>query len=463
MMKQIKQKLQQWLQWGKQLAERFDQVQRERDENEFLPAVLEVTETPPSPIARIILWTLMALLVVGGLWTLLGHVDEVAVAPGKIIPRGQVKVIQSEYKGSIKSIKVKDGQRVKTGDVLIELDQTVSAADLSQMRKQVNFYRLQLERLEAEQLGLPFQPQVTADMDPVDVATQKKLFDSRTTEIRHRLSQSEAKIAEQRAQLMTAETNLRKYTELLAIAVERESRMQELLKENAVSLFAVLEYQSKRIELEQSAAAQQSEIQRVSSALQQSLQEWAGIKSERDKEIATKVVDDRKQLRVYEDELKKAEQKNRQSTLVAPVDGRVAQLSVHTVGGVVTEAQALLVVVPDGTTMEVEAWAANKDIGFLRVGQTAEVKVETFNFQRYGTIDATVTEISADATEDKTKGLVYRMMLRLERQDVDVSGQNAALSPGMNATAEIKIRQKRIIEFFLDPFRKYKSEALRER
>ena len=463
MMKQIKQKLQQWLQWGKQLAERFDQVQRERDENEFLPAVLEVTETPPSPIARIILWTLMALLVVGGLWTLLGHVDEVAVAPGKIIPRGQVKVIQSEYKGSIKSIKVKDGQRVKMGDILIELDQTVSAADLSQMRKQVNFYRLQLERLEAEQLGLPFQPQVTADMDPVDVATQKKLFDSRTTEIRHRLSQSEAKIAEQRAQLMTAETNLRKYTELLAIAVERESRMQELLKENAVSLFAVLEYQSKRIELEQSAAAQQSEIQRVNSALQQSLQEWAGIKSERDKEIATKVVDDRKQLRAYEDELKKAEQKNRQSTLVAPVDGRVAQLSVHTVGGVVTEAQALLVVVPDGTTMEVEAWAANKDIGFLRVGQTAEVKVETFNFQRYGTIDATVTEISADATEDKAKGLVYRMMLRLERQDVDVSGQNAALSPGMSATAEIKIRQKRIIEFFLDPFRKYKSEALRER
>ena len=463
MMKQIKQKLQQWLQWGKQLAERFDQVQRERDENEFLPAVLEVTETPPSPIARIILWTLMALLVVGGLWTLLGHVDEVAVAPGKIIPRGQVKVIQSEYKGSIKSIKVKDGQRVKMGDILIELDQTVSAADLSQMRKQVNFYRLQLERLEAEQLGLPFQPQVTADMDPVDVATQKKLFDSRTTEIRHRLSQSEAKIAEQRAQLMTAETNLRKYTELLAIAVERESRMQELLKENAVSLFAVLEYQSKRIELEQSAAAQQSEIQRVNSALQQSLQEWAGIKSERDKEIATKVVDDRKQLRAYEDELKKAEQKNRQSTLVAPVDGRVAQLSVHTVGGVVTEAQALLVVVPDGTTMEVEAWAANKDIGFLRVGQTAEVKVETFNFQRYGTIDATVTEISADATEDKAKGLVYRMMLRLERQDVDVSGQNAPLSPGMSATAEIKIRQKRIIEFFLDPFRKYKSEALRER
>ena len=97
------------------------------------------------------------------------------------------------------------------------------------------------------------------------------------------------------------------------------------------------------------------------------------------------------------------------------------------------------------------------------MGQTAEAKVETFNFQRYGTIDATVTEISADATEDKTKGLVYRMMLRLERQDVDVSGQNAPLSPGMSATAEIKIRQKRIIEFFLDPFRKYKSEALRER
>ena len=193
------------------------------------------------------------------------------------------------------------------------------------------------------------------------------------------------------------------------------------------------------------------------------MREWSSLKAERDKDIAAKMVDDRKQLQVYEEELKKAEQKSRQAILVAPVDGRVSQLAVHTLGGVLTEAQSLMIIVPEGTTLEVEAWAANKDIGFLKQGQQAEVKIETFNFQRYGTIDATVSEISADATEDKDKGRVYRMVLQLQRQDMQVAGGNIALAPGMSATVEVKIRQKRIIEFFLDPFRKYKSEALRER
>jgi len=193
------------------------------------------------------------------------------------------------------------------------------------------------------------------------------------------------------------------------------------------------------------------------------MREWSSLKAERDKDIASKMVDDRKSLQGYEEELKKAELKSRQSTIVSPVDGRVTQLSVHTVGGVVTDAQSLMIIVPDGTTLEVEAWAANKDIGFLKLGQQAEVKLETFNFQRYGTIDATVTEISADATDDKDKGRVYRIMLQLQQQEMQMAGGNVPLSPGMSATVEIKIRQKRIIEFFLDPFRKYKSEALRER
>lgn len=452
-----------WMQRGKELWQQFQQVNREREENEFLPAVLEVTETPPSPIARIVLWTLMLMLVAGLLWTIFGHVDEVAIAPGKVIPTGQVKVIQSEYKGVVKAIRAKDGQQVKQGDVLVELDQTISAADLAQMRKQVAYYNLELERLQAEQADLPFEPRVTPEMDPKDVQTQTKLYESRTQEIRNRLALSLAKISEQQAVLVTAEANRRKFADLLVVAKDREARMQKLLDENAVSYFAFLEYQAKRLELEQTLAAQMSEITRVQSSLLQARQEWSTLKAEREKDIAAKMVEDRKQLQAYEEELKKAEQKSRQSIIASPVNGRVAQLAIHTLGGVVTEAQALMVIVPEGTTLEVEAWAANKDIGFLQAGQTAEVKIETFNFQRYGTIDAIVSDISADAKEDKEKGNVYRIVLQLKRQDMEVAGRTVALSPGMTATAEIKIRDKTIIEYFLDPFRKYKSEALRER
>lgn len=444
--------------WGK-----IEAINQKREENEFLPAVLEVTETPPSPIARIMLWSLMAILALGLLWTIFGHVDEVAVATGKVIPTGQVKVIQTQYSGVVKSINVKDGQMVKQGEVLVELDNTVSAADLAQIRKQVAYYRLQLKRLNAEQLGLAFDPGSAEDVDPQDLVTQKRLFDSRTSEIRQRLAQAEAKIAEQRALQISTAANLQKYTSLLTVAIEQEKRMKQLLDKEAVSYFAYLQYQAKRIELEQNVAAQQAEISRVQSTLQQALREWDSIRAEREKEIATRIVDDRKQLMAYDEELKKAERKSSQSTLVAPVNGRVTQLAVHTLGGVVTEAQSLMVIVPEGTRLEVEAWAANKDIGFLKEGQLAEVKIETFNFQRYGTIDATVSTISADAKEDKEKGNVYRIVLQLQQQDMQVAGRNVPLSPGMTATAEVKIRQKRIVEYFLDPFRKYKSEALRER
>ena len=141
-------------------------------------------------------------------------------------------------------------------------------------------------------------------------------------------------------------------------------------------------------------------------------------------------------------------------------------MSVHTLGGIVTEAQPLMTIVPNDVTMEVEAWAENKDIGFIALGQTAEIKLETFNFQKYGTIEADVVDISPDAVEEtkgKEKSTKFRELLRPRSEGIFVNEKQVELMPGMTASAEIKIRKKRVIEFFLDPFRKYKSESLRER
>ena len=154
------------------------------------------------------------------------------------------------------------------------------------------------------------------------------------------------------------------------------------------------------------------------------------------------------------------------SKIIAPVDGRINQLAMHTVGGIVTDAQALMIIVPDDVVMELEVWADNKDIGFINLGQTAEVKVQTFNFQKFGVVDAEVAEISPDALEDRSnqeKDKKYRLALTMTKQDMIVGGKSIPLSPGMEVTAEIKIKTKRIIDFFLDPFRQYTSEALRER
>lgn len=453
----------QWMSKIKHLGKNALQGRSTPSETEFLPAVLEVTETPPSPVGRLVLWTMAALVSGALLWSIFGHVDEVAVAPGKVIPVGQVKVIQAEDKGVVKNIYVQDGQQVKQGQLLLELDPTFAGADLARLKKEHAYYALEIERLEAEQDNRPFSPSMSAGVDEKDADFQKKLFQSRDNEYRSKLAAVQSNIRQNQASLAAAMATKHKYAALLAVAKEKEQRIEQLVKENAVALFVLLDHQSRRMEFEQNLAAQEAELARCEWAVAQSTESLANAKAEHDREIADKLVTDRKQLLTLSEELKKAEEKNRLSRLVSPVDGRVTQLAVHTIGGVVTAAQPLMVIVPADAGLQVEAWVANKDIGFVHPGQQAEVKIETFSFQKYGVIGAIVDEVSADAVEDKDKGRVYRVTLRLDRDYVIANDKQVLLGPGMSATAEVKVRSKRIIEFFLDPFRQYTSEALRER
>ena len=432
-------------------------------EKEFLPAVLEVVEKPPSPIGRIVMWTIFALITIGIVWSIVGHVDEVAVAPGKLIPVGFVKVVQAEDKGVVKAIYVQDGDKVTKGQLLMEVDATVSSADLTRVKQQLAYYNLEMERLLAEKSGTVFSPKVSTDIDVKDVNFQLNLYQSRQNEFRAKLAGARSNVAQVQASLEMGRVNSEKLQAQYDIAKERESRINRLVNENAVAMFVLLEYQSQRIELEQNLASQRLDITRLQSSIIQGQESVNSIIAEHEKDIDTQMVENRKQVSAYNEELKKAAERERLAHITAPVDGRVTQLAMHTVGGVVTAAQSLMVIVPEDATLALEAWVANKDIGFIHEGQEAEVKIETFSFQKYGTIDATVSDVSPDAVEDKDKGRVYRVMLNLKGNNVQVGDKKVFFGPGMTASGEIKIRQKRIIEFFLDPFRRYQSEALRER
>jgi hemolysin D len=277
------------------------------------------------------------------------------------------------------------------------------------------------------------------------------------------MATAQAGINQNVAALEVARANQGKLSALYEIAKDKEGRIEQLVNENAVAYFVLLDHRAKRLELEQNLAGQVADLRRLEFALAQSQEASKNYQAERDQELTTKLVESRKQLLSYQEELKKAEEKDRLSRIVAPIDGRIHQLAVHTLGGIVTAAQPLLIIVPEDVTLEVEAYVANKDIGFVHVGQRAEVKVETFSFQKYGVIGAEITELSPDAIEDQQKGRVYRVKLTLDKDYVVVNNTPIYLTPGMSVTAEIKTKQKRIIEFFLDPFKKYQSEGLRER
>ena len=451
----------------KKFWHRFIEGDKEGTETEFLPSILEVTETPPSPVGRLVLWTIVALIVAGFIWAFVGEVDEVAVANGRVVPVGNVKIVQSQNKGAIKELMVREGEYVEEGQTLLVLDTTKTQADVDQLKKQVAYYSMTVDRLQAEMNDQPFLPpdNKEGNLDQKDISAQLALYRSRRTKLMADQQKNAAAIAQEEAAIESAQAQQQKYVSLYEVAMEKEQRLEGLFQENAVSYFQLLEARATRVEYQKSAEAMDQEIQKEQAKLAEARDMQATTDSAYRQDTMTQLVEAKRQLNAYQEELTKANETNVQSEITAPVSGRVNQLAVHTVGGVVSEGQALMMIVPDDATLEIEAYADNKDIGFIQVGQEAEVKVETFNFQKFGMVEAKVAEISPDVVVDdqnknsrEQKTGTYRLKLSIED---DTSG--IGLTPGMNVAAEIKIKKKRIVDFFLDPFRKYKDEAFRER
>ena len=448
----------------KQLWKRFiGEDGRDARETEFLPSILEVTETPPSPVGRAVLWTLVALLVAGAIWICVGEVDEVAIANGKVIPVGNVKIVQSQNKGAIKELDVKEGDYVEEGQTLVVLDTTKTQADVDQLKKQAAYYGMTVARLQAEMQDAPFTPPQDPEglLEQKDIDAQVTLYQSRRAKLAADQEKNLAAVQQAAASVEGSEAQLQKYRALQNVAQEKEDRLNELMQEDAISYFQLLEARATRVEYQRNADATEKSILEQQGKLAEAQDNFATTDSAYRQETMSQLVEAKRQLNAIQEELKKADETNQQSEIVAPISGRVNQLAVHTLGGVVSEGQALMMIVPDDATMEIEAYADNKDIGFIQQGQTAEVKVETFNFQKFGMVNATVDEISPDAgsnVQDKETYQKYRLTLGLENDDSGID-----LTPGMNVSAEIKIKKKKIIDFFLDPFRKYKDEALRER
>ena len=264
--------------------------------------------------------------------------------------------------------------------------------------------------------------------------------------------------------MRVAESSLEKYRQLLTIAREREENLGKIVEEGAISKFAYLEYKGKRIELEQNVSMNISQLSAAQADASAAYQQKAQYLAEWNRQLQEELINCRKQYNTLTESQRKAELKNKLIEIKSPVDGAVHRLDIHTVGAVVTAAQALMEVVPKGTPVEVEAWMENKDVGFVYPDMPVEIKIDTFNFQKFGTLKGKVREISPDAIEDKERGPLYRVMVSLEEEKLHTAdNRELQVYPGMAVSAEIKTRKKRIIDFFLEPFQTYKNEALRER
>lgn len=438
-----------------------------RHEAQFLPAALALHDAPVHPAPRIVLWLIMVFALIACLWAVFGRIDIVATAAGKIIPNDRTKVIQPMETAVVKAIHVRDGQAVTPGQVLIELDATVAVADSERLRRESLTARLEAQRaqalLDALARGAPPTLKPPAGVGADRLLAEQSQATGQYQEYRACQLQLQAEIARCRAELQAALEQVAKLEQTAPIARQRAQDYQKLVKENFISQQGYLEREQVRIEQEQDLATSRSRVAEIRAALLEAQQQQATLAAETRRQLLDQHNLAEQKAASLEQELIKAEQRGRLMRLTAPVARIVQQLAVATIGGVVTPAQPLMVIVPKENVLEVEALLPNKDIGFVNPGQTAEIKVETFPYTRYGTLHGTVTQVSSDAIQDEKLGLIYATRVRLDRNAIRVENRNVRLTPGMAVTVEVKTGTRRVIEYFLSPLMQYGSESLRER
>lgn len=436
-------------------------------EAQFLPAALSLQETPLSPAPGVAMWMLIGFAFVAVLWASFGRIDVVATAQGKVVPNDRTKTIQPFETAKVKAIHVTDGQEVKAGDVLIELDATTAQADKDRVQSDLAVARLQVARGQAMLTALDagLTPKLTRPVavDEAKFIEAQRLLAGQMAEFTARQSRIEAETTKREAELRSTQELVRKLEQTAPIAKQRAQDFKNLVDQEFVSKHGYLEKEQVRIEQEADLANLRSRLKEIEAALREVRAQRAGLTAEARRVSLDSITDGQQKASALEQDLLKASSRGQLMQLTSPVDGTVQQLVVHTKGGVVTPAQPLMVIVPRDNVLEVEAFLENKDIGFVKPNQDAEVKIETFQYTKYGTIHAKVTSVSHDAINDEKRGLIYSTRVKMEKASINVDGTPVNLSPGMAVSVEIKTGKRRVIEYFLSPLIAYTSESMRER
>jgi hemolysin D len=452
----------------------------------FLPAALEIMETPPSPIGRLLGATVIGIFTIALVWACIGSVDIISTAQGKIVPSSSTKLIQPYETGVVRGIHVQDGQHVKAGDPLIELDPTMTKADAEHMKSDLVFAELDVARLRAlastdDNPLDAFKP--PADADPGLIERQRQYLTSQISERNSKLSEIDQQKAQKIAERDTISAGIAKLEATVPLLQERMEIRKYLYGKELGSKITYLTDMQELVGQQNDLLVQKSRLKEAEAAIAALTDVRIRTAAEFRRTMFDDLAKAEQKAAGLEQDFIKAQKRSNLQVLTAPVDGMVQQVTVHTVGGVVTPAQTLAVVVPDGGGLEIKAMIPNRDIGFITEGQDAKIKVDTFSFTRYGLLHGRVTSISADAipqerpgdasgtaansdassSEPKGQELIYSARLALDETQMNIDGRQVNLSPGMAVTAEIVTGRRRIISYLLSPIAKYSHDILHER
>lgn len=424
------------------------------DLHEFKPLLIEIEDKPLNPLGRIILYLVLAIMVFATAWLILAKVDVVVSAQGKVIPSGEIKILKPLESGVVSKIFVKESDRVKKGDILIQIDPTVTDASLSSKQDDLAVINSDIALLEA----LINESNLSKDELNKLNSSQLSLYNSQKQILASTYESNKAKLNSAKLDIKASESEVNRLSLLLNKEEEAKVRLQKVL-----DLIAKKEYEevSKNIiNLKEQKDIALYRLKESNKKLEEIIEEnQKAIKTIKSSWIETSLSKE-KEKRELSAQINAILFSNKTQQIKSPVDGFVGKLLVHTEGGVVSPNDNLISIVPSDAPLIIKASVLNKDIGFLKLGQEVAVKIDTFSFQKYGLLHGNIIEISKDAIEDEKLGLIYEIKIKPKSLDIKVEGETKRLEIGMSVIAEVKTGKRRVIELFIYPIIKYMDEGL---
>jgi hemolysin D len=439
---------------------------RTRLETDFLPAALEIAETPPAPAGRAVLWLIILATFLAIAWSFLSKVEMVAVAEGRLIPTARLQAVEAGDAGIVRAILVREGQRVTRGQPLVQLDSALSDADETAARADLSSALLQRARaaaLLAHADGRDARLQPPAGAAAQAAAAEGQAVAARIAERQSRLAGLLHRRAGAVAARDVALAELTKLEQLLPLVEAQRAAQAELADKGLSPALRVLQLQERVVAARQDMEVQQARARETAAQIAALDRERAQAEAEFRARAAAEQAEAEAAIATRSELLHKAEQRSALQMLTAPADGVINEIAVTSIGEVLEIGARVVTLVPTDSELLVEALVLNKDAGHVREGMEVALKVESFPFTRHGTLRGVVEHLSADAVLDQNRGLVFPVRIRLTGGAVTDRGEKLRLSPGLTVAAEIVTGYRTVADFVLSPIARATSEAGRER
>ena len=424
------------------------------DSYEFKPVIIEIEDTPQNPLGRTILYIVLSLIIFTFLWLFLAKIDIVVSSQGKVIPNGEIKILKPLESGVVSKILVKEGDKVLKGDTLMSIDPSVTTVNLQTKENELNNLNMSIIRLKA----LGNESNLTNEELNLLSNSELNLFLNQKNSYDNSINQYKFSIEELSFNIESSKDEIIRLNNLLNKNKNRLNRLEKV--KDIISLKEYDELQKEVYDLTSKLNIAKNNKTAAINKLNATKEELEVFKQNSKGKFLDELITKQKEANLIKAEINAYLFQSKQQLIKSPVDGYVGKLLVNTESGVVNSGEALITIIPANEPLIIKATTLNKDIGFLKEGQKVAIKIDTFNFQKYGKLDGELIHIANDAIEDEKLGIVYEIKVKPLKTTLNIDGEIKNIEPGMSVIAEVKVGKRRVIELFIYPIIKYLDEGL---